>query len=171
MLLFRLTLSLHLENLLRWCARNLGKVRYKGAEEVSTQNSLYTINWSYETPASSTWGTVQECDNPCVRSLGGSGGRTWRTCILETPPDINLSRTIVTGVYVIFPSVSLFVFVSLSLSPFSGELGSRIVKRFIFIFRPWNLGQGRKIKMLLFSLTLSLRLEKRCCCQVVFSDD
>ena len=73
----------------------------------------------------------------------------------------------------LFPCLfSLFVFVSLSLSlslsPFSGELGSRIVKRFIFIFRPWNLGQGRKIKMLLFSLTLSLRLEKRCCCQVVF---
>ena len=68
---------------------------------------------------------------------------------------------------------SIFVFLvcvcfSLSLSPFSGELGSRIVKRFIFIFRPWNLGQGRKIKILLFSLTLSLRLEKRCCCQVVF---
>ena len=65
-------------------------------------------------------------------------------------------------------SLLLSLSLSPSLSPFSGELGSQIVKRFIFIFRPWNLGQGRKIKMLLFSLTLSLRLEKRCCCQVVF---
>ena len=50
-------------------------------------------------------------------------------------------------------SVLLSLSLSLSLSSLSGECGSQIVKRFIFIFRPWPMFQGRKIKKLLFSLT------------------